>query len=70
MEGGTHTDAPMEGPKAEEKDTSMEGSGQDVLLDLHPDGTMNMPLFEEGWSAKDELILLEAIAVHGLGNWK
>ncbi len=30
---------------------------------------MGFPLFEEGWGADEELLLLEAIQMYGLGNW-
>ena len=30
---------------------------------------MNFPLFHEAWGADEELLLLEAIGLYGLGNW-
>lgn len=30
---------------------------------------MSFPLFEEGWGADEELLLLEAIQMYGIGNW-
>lgn len=30
---------------------------------------MSFPLFEEGWGADEELLLLEGIQLYGLGNW-
>jgi len=31
---------------------------------------VNFPLFDEEWEAEEELLLLEAIAKYGLGNWE
>jgi len=30
---------------------------------------MSFPLFEEGWGADEELLLIEGIQMYGLGNW-
>jgi transcriptional adapter 2-alpha len=30
---------------------------------------MHFPLFDEAWGADEEILLLEAIEMYGLGNW-